>query len=118
MIVLTRYRVADGEDEEFLELGSRALQALTAQRGCTGARLARNVDDPGLWTLTTTWAQVGDYRRALSAYDVKVHAVPVMYRAVDEPSAYEELVSWSPDTGPVQHRPGRAEDADRTGPSR
>ena len=24
-----------------------------------------------------------------SAYDVKLHAVPVLYRALDEPSAYE-----------------------------
>jgi hypothetical protein len=39
--------------------------------------------------LTTTWQNVGSYRRALSAYDVKVTAVPLLSRAVDEPSAYE-----------------------------
>jgi hypothetical protein len=39
--------------------------------------------------LTSTWENIGSYRRALSAYDVKVNAVPVLYRAIDEPSAYE-----------------------------
>ena len=37
----------------------------------------------------TTWEHVGAYRRALSAYDVKLHAVPLLSRALDEPSAYE-----------------------------
>jgi hypothetical protein len=32
---------------------------------------------------------VGSYRRALSAYDVKVTAVPLLSQAIDEPSAYE-----------------------------
>ena len=31
----------------------------------------------------------GAYRRALSSYDVKLHAVPTLSRALDEPSAYE-----------------------------
>ncbi|MGH8965474.1 MAG: antibiotic biosynthesis monooxygenase, partial [Actinomycetes bacterium] len=45
--------------------------------------------DPGLWVLQTRWENVGSYRRALSSYDVKVGAVPLLSRAVDEPSAYE-----------------------------
>ena len=32
---------------------------------------------------------MGAYRRALSSYDVKLHAVPTLSRALDEPSAYE-----------------------------
>ena len=34
---------------------------------------------------------LGSYRRALSSYEVKVGAVPVLGQAVDEPSAYELL---------------------------
>jgi hypothetical protein len=41
--------------------------------------------------LTTQWVTVGAYRRALSSYDVKTRAVPVMQHALDEPSAYEVL---------------------------
>ena len=39
--------------------------------------------------LTTQWEHVGAYRRALSAYDVKLGAVPLLSRALDEPSAFE-----------------------------
>ena len=42
--------------------------------------------------LTTRWVHVGAYRRALSAYDVKVGAVPLLSRAIDEPGAYETVV--------------------------
>jgi hypothetical protein len=35
---------------------------------------------------------VGAYRRALSSYDVRVGAVPLLSRALDEPSAYETLI--------------------------
>ena len=38
---------------------------------------------------TTTWEGPGAYRRALSSYDVKLRAVPVLGRALDEPGAYE-----------------------------
>jgi hypothetical protein len=51
--------------------------------------IGRNLDDPTLWVLTTQWENVGAYRRALSSYDVKLHAVPLLSRAIDEPSAYE-----------------------------
>ncbi len=50
------------------------------------------MDDPRHWLVQTEWDSVGSYRRALSAYDVKVRAVPLMYEQVDEASAYESLV--------------------------
>ena len=52
---------------------------------------------PSLWVLQTRWENVGSYRRALSSYDVKVGAVSLLSRAVDEPSAYE-LVDSGADT--------------------
>lgn len=67
----------------------RALAVLAQQKGYADGRLGRNVDDPTLWTMVTRWRDVGSYRRALSSYDVKVGAVPLLSRAVDEPSAYE-----------------------------
>ncbi len=116
MLVVTRYRVSAEEASTFADLAVQALTVLVARPGCTGGHLARNVDDPGLWTLTTTWVGVGDYRRALSDYEVKLHAVPVMYRAIEEPSAYEDLLTWTPSGGAVQHTLGRATDADQAGP--
>ena len=67
----------------------KALVALAACPGYAGGEIGRNVDDPELWALTTRWADVGSYRRALSSYDVKLRAVAVLGRAIEEPSAYE-----------------------------
>jgi hypothetical protein len=99
MLVVTRYVVPVEQTDSFHDLGVQALTVLTARPGCTSGHLGRAIDDPTLWTVTTTWRTVGDYRRALSAYEVKLHAVPLMYRAVDEPSAFEPLLSWNPDGG-------------------
>jgi hypothetical protein len=62
---------------------------LAGMPGYVDGWLARNLDEPGLWLLSTRWRNVGAYRRALSSYDVKMHGVPVLSRAIDEPSAYE-----------------------------
>jgi quinol monooxygenase YgiN len=89
VLVVNRFRVdADGQEAFLAELAD----AVAVLRGCTGfvdADAGRNVDDPTLWVLVTRWADVGSYRRALSSYDVKVSAVPLLSRALDEPSAYE-----------------------------
>src|SRR4051794_41297507 len=98
MLVVTRYRVIEDE-AAFAERARTALLTLTQRPGCLSAHLARAVDDATLWTLTTTWTSVGDYRRALSAYDVKVSAVPLLSLALDEPTAFEELLVWTPAGG-------------------
>ena len=99
MLVLTRYRVPAGESVDFRERARLALTTLTARTGCLSGYLGRSVDEPDLWTLTTTWTSVGDYRRALSNHEVKLHAVPLMYASIDEPSAFEELLAWQPSSG-------------------
>ena len=89
MIVVNRFRVPEPEGAAFLLDLQRALGALAERPGHLTGTIGRNVDDPELWVMTTTWEHVGAYRRALSAYDVKLHAVPTLARALDEPSAYE-----------------------------
>jgi hypothetical protein len=89
MLVLTRYHVADAEAASFAAQADAALAALSTRTGFVDGHVARNVDDPQLWTLATRWDGVGSYRRALSAFDVKMTAVPLLSRAIDEPSAYE-----------------------------
>jgi quinol monooxygenase YgiN len=99
VLVVTRYTVAAEEAGEFRQLCRAALEALVACPGCTGASAGPAIDDPTLWTLSTSWESVGAYRRALSSYQVKLVAVPLMYRALDEPSAYESLLAWTPERG-------------------
>lgn len=103
MFAVTRYRVPVPEAEEFAGLAATALAALTARPGCLDGRVARAIDDPQLWLLSTRWANVGAYRRALSAPEVKLQAVPLMYRCIDEPTAFEDLTTWTPDEGIGEH---------------
>lgn len=89
MLVLSRFRVPEPDAEAFRAELHRALEVLAGRPGFEHGVVGRNVDDPQLWTLTTRWQHVGAYRRALSSYEVKLQAVPVLSRALDEPSAYE-----------------------------
>ena len=92
MLVISRFRYDEGEVERARgELGT-CLDALRARPGFVTGAVGRAVDDPTLWVLETRWTSVGAYRRALSSYDVKVTAVPLLSAAVDEPSAYEVIV--------------------------
>ncbi|RLV49558.1 antibiotic biosynthesis monooxygenase [Nocardioides mangrovicus] len=91
MLVVTRFRVPEPEGEAFRADLETARDALAERPGFESAHLGRNVDEPELWTMVTVWADVGSYRRALGAYEVKLRAVPLLGRALDEPSAYETL---------------------------
>ncbi len=91
MLVVNRFRVPEAEAEAFAADLAAAHDLLAARPGYVAGTVGRNVDDPTLWVLETRWVNVGSYRRALSSYDVKLGAVPLLSRAVDEPSAYEVL---------------------------
>ena len=91
MLVVTRFRVPVQEGEAFRADLAAAHAVLASCTGYVDGQVGRNLDDPTLWVLTTRWANVGAYRRALSSYDVKLNAVPLLSRAVDEPSAYEPV---------------------------
>jgi hypothetical protein len=97
MIVVNRFRVEASDDVESFRAGlEEALAVLAEQRGYVDGHLGRNVDDPDLWVLQTLWAGPGAYRRALSAYDVKVRAWALLGQAIDEPGAYELVVPGEP----------------------
>ena len=91
MLVVSRFRVPVADGEAFRTDLATARDALAACAGYAGGEIGRNVDDPGLWVLTTRWENVGSYRRALSSYDVKLRAVATLSRAIEEPSAYERV---------------------------
>jgi hypothetical protein len=88
VLVLTRFRVPTAPDAFRARL-EEALAVLSEQRGFVQGHVGRNVDDPELWVLQTRWEGPGAYRRALSAYDVKMRAWAVLGEAIDEPTAYE-----------------------------
>lgn len=94
MLVVNRFIVPDGSDaEDFEARASMALDALAERPGYLRGRLGRAYDDPAHWALVTEWESVGAYRRALGDFQVKMHATPLLAQSVDEPSAYEELLT-------------------------
>jgi len=97
--VLSRFQVASADTEAFVEAAQAAVAVLAQRPGFLTADLARNLDEPALWTVTTRWRDIGSYRRALNGYESKVAVVPLLSRAIDEPSAYEdhEILSMSPE---------------------
>ncbi len=94
MIVVTRYRVPEPDADAFGTDADAALAVLAARPGFVDAWLGCNTDEPDLWTITLVWQDVRAYRHALSAYEVKVGAVPLLSRALDEPSAYVVARRW------------------------
>lgn len=103
VFVVTRYRVPASESDEFADLAREALAALAGRPGCLEGRVSRSIDEPDLWVLSTRWETVGTYRRALSHPEVKIRAVPLMYRCIDEPTAFEDLLTWGPGQGLAEH---------------
>ena len=95
MLVVNRFRVPAEAEASFRVDLERAHATFAKCAGYHDGRIGRNVDEPTLWVLVTTWDGPGAYRRALSSYDVKLHAVPILSQAVDEPGAYEIV---DPDT--------------------
>ena len=96
MLVLNRFVVPVDAQDGFVLRAHAALTALAERPGYQSGRLTRALDDPAHWTLVTEWESVGAYRRALGAFDVKVHATPLLARSLDEPSAFETLASAEP----------------------
>ncbi len=88
MFVVTRLRVPETGQEEFVASVGDLIGALSARPGFRDAELGRAPDEPGLWALVTRWDGVGAYRRALSAAEVKITGAPVWVHALDEPGVY------------------------------
>ncbi|MFY1637031.1 antibiotic biosynthesis monooxygenase [Solwaraspora sp. WMMB335] len=113
MLVVNRFTVSEPDADTFVE---RARAALGALAGCVGYQhgaLTRALEDPVQWCLITEWESVGTYRRALGAFDVRVHATPLLAESADEPSAFEALVTATPGAEPVLRSSDRAADPSR-----
>jgi hypothetical protein len=116
VLVVLRFVVAAADEAAFVTDARTALAVLSARPGWRSSRIGRASDDPTYWVVVTEWDSVGAYRRALSSYDVKVSAVPLLSRAVDEPSAYEVLDAEGLGAEGLAAPSGRAPDADVSGP--
>ncbi|KQC36413.1 hypothetical protein UK82_21215 [Frankia sp. ACN1ag] len=73
-----------------------ALDALARAAGFRSGRLARALDEPESWLLTSEWDGPGPWRRALSAFEVRYALTPLLVHAVDVPGAFEVLAAVDP----------------------
>lgn len=114
LLVVTRHRVSDEGREEFVARAREAIAVLAAQRGFIDASIAQATDEADLFVITSNWVGVGAYRRALSSFDVKMTAIPLLSTAVDESSAFEVVHHRTPQ-GETSARSGLAADAGAVG---
>lgn len=90
MIAFSRFRVRSEEGASFLADASAGAAFFRQCAGCESADVVRNLDDPDLWAVVTRWADVGSYRRSFNGFDAKMVLVPLLSRAIEEPSAYDD----------------------------
>lgn len=113
MIAVVHLRPTGGQDQpDFQDQAEAALRVLAGRPGFVRGTLGRATDDDSAWLLLTEWESVGAYRRGLGGYEVKLIATPVLARAEDRPSAFEELLSIGSDGAETSRSSDRAVDAD------
>ena len=89
MLAIARFSTPLANAAHFEAQLATALEAFSACAGFVSGEFGQNLDEPILWSLVTHWENVGSYRRALSNNTVKMNAIPLLARAIDEPGAYE-----------------------------
>lgn len=114
LLVISRFRVSAAQADDFARDARAAIAALAGCAGFESADLAQSTDEPDLRVISSRWASVGHYRRALSSFDVKLNAVPLLSLAIDEPSAFE-VVHHNSLAGISDASSGLAADADSIG---
>ncbi len=89
MLAIARFSIPLQEASDFRAQLELVQSVLAEASGFIDGTVGQNLDDPTLWVLTTSWQNVGSYRRALSSTRAKLEAIPILARAIDEPGAYE-----------------------------
>lgn len=114
LLVINRFRVTTDQSATFAEHARLALATLGESVGFIDGAIAQATDETDLRLITTRWKDVGSYRRALSRFEVKISAVPLLSQAIDESSAFEavHVISGGVTTSAAS---GRAADADVIG---
>ena len=117
--VLLRFDIAANEGEAFRSRLVGVLELLGTHQGYLGGWLGQSVDEATEVVLASRWARLGDWRRALSSPQVKLHASEVLYRCRMESTVFEVVQQL--DEGSQENRvrlgsSSRAADADSAGP--
>ena len=79
--------------KDWLAQAETAIQTLQSKPGFLEASVGRSPDQVDRLIVTTKWADVGSYRRALSSTEAKLNVWPLLANMHDQPSAFEVLLS-------------------------
>ncbi len=93
MLAVNRLDAFGNPAEQVIAELSVLIDVLATLPGFQFARAGRCIEEPDVWVLLSEWDSVGTYRRALSSHAVKTSGYPVFARIVDEPGAYEVILS-------------------------
>ncbi|MEN9742055.1 MAG: hypothetical protein RIR66_1011 [Actinomycetota bacterium] len=77
--------------DSWLSGAKTAINTLQAKAGFIDAQVGRSPDQANRLIVTTKWADVGSYRRAVSSTEAKMNVWPFLANMKDEPSAFEVL---------------------------
>ena len=80
-----------GDLDPWLASAKTAIKTLQEKPGFIEAQVGRSPDQANRLIVTTKWADVGSYRRALSSNEAKMQVWPFLANMKDEPSAFEVL---------------------------
>ena len=75
-----------------------AIKVLQARSGFIAANVFHNADSSERYLIKTDWTDVGSYRRALGSMEAKVGVWPFLANMRDEPTAFEMLIDFTPDS--------------------
>ncbi|MEN9717095.1 MAG: hypothetical protein RLZZ483_1070 [Actinomycetota bacterium] len=75
-----------------------AMNVLQERPGFVSGSVFHNADSPERYLIKTDWNDVGSYRRALGSMEAKIGVWPFLANMRDEPTAFELLMDFSPDS--------------------
>jgi hypothetical protein len=76
----------------------QVMKVLQAKSGFVSGGVFHNADSPERYLVKTDWVDVGSYRRALGSMEAKVGVWPFLANLRDEPTAFEMLMEFSPES--------------------
>jgi len=90
VLVTMRFHVEDRSD--FLAQARICVELLRGRAGCLGVDVLQSVDSATEMLITTRWQDMGSYRKAMSAYEIKEKVIPFLSHARDEDSTFESVL--------------------------
>lgn len=86
------------DSDSWLTQAKQAMSVLQVRSGFVSSSVFHNADSPQRYLIKTDWLDVGSYRRALGTMEAKVGVWPFLADMRDEPTAFELLMDFSPES--------------------